>query len=855
MQRDPSLVVDNRSKLGTAPGVHGLLIGISDYRFLAEADDPPGTGLSALPKQDSAALTAFSLMQKMLLLDKEGRLACPLKTLRLLIAPSHAEIDREPSLSGFAGGADCGRIRAALQDWREDLAESEQGQGWFFFSGHAVRRALEEAVLLAADFMDPSGSAMAGSFRLSNVRAGMAPAGDRSEIARTQFYFIDVGGTPVQTLDRLDDTQTPKMFDTSLPTLDDRRAPMYFGTTPMGLPQPAGLTTFGSALLWGLDNGAGDGRVKHKGRNAWPITAFSLKTATEKAGGEGLRTELTGLIGDPVVCFRFEPPPELSSKAAPAGEKPRPRGRAKAASRKGGKARSDAGGGADIPASPPAPSREGVRTQLDDPALVDRLGRKGFARVLATRIREARAAPREDPDNRAFMVHLHGPWGSGKSSVLNFLKGELKSEDPWLIVGFNAWKHQRLRPPWWSLITSIYKAALADPCVGSNWWLRVVWWRWRLRADWLPLALVALVLGLLAFGFVGLIGQGETALKFVAAAVTAAAGVYSYARFLLMGSSKAAQTYAEIRSDPFGPVVDLLNDIVAAIHNPVAVFIDDLDRCDSDYVVELLEGIQTLQRSARITYVVAADRQWIRASIEKKYSDFTDAIGDKGRPLGYLFLDKMFQMSEAIPRFSGTIKAQYWASLLGPEDRSLDDPVAVNEAQARAASDVSDVTDLESLQKIIEDSTGESAARRQALREQAALQITSAAAVEATEHRLQGLAPLLEANPRAMKRLVNAVGMAQAFTLLEGRSVDLDVLARWAMIELRWPILAEYFAKSPAAIAAFIDMAARELSDEDRRLFPPIVTELCQRPEIVAIIGPHGKEGGIDQEALVAWLT
>jgi KAP family P-loop domain len=47
---------------------------------------------------------------------------------------------------------------------------------------------------------------------------------------------------------------------------------------------------------------------------------------------------------------------------------------------------------------------------------------------------------------------------------------------------------------------------------------------------------------------------------------------------------------------------------VKTVNRPVVVFVDDLDRCESKYVVEFLEGIQTLFREAPITYVVAADR-------------------------------------------------------------------------------------------------------------------------------------------------------------------------------------------------------------------------------------------------------
>ena len=55
------------------------------------------------------------------------------------------------------------------------------------------------------------------------------------------------------------------------------------------------------------------------------------------------------------------------------------------------------------------------------------------------------------------------------------------------------------------------------------------------------------------------------------------------------------------------------------------------------------------------------------------------------------------------------------------------------------------------------------------------------------EHRLLRWVSYIEPNPRGMKRLVNAIGMTQARSLLEGRMVDFDAIVLWTILELRWP--------------------------------------------------------------------
>jgi hypothetical protein len=492
----------------------------------------------------------------------------------------------------------------------------------------------------------------------------------------------------------------------------------------------------------------------------------------------------------------------------------------------------------------PQPAPESLRTLSDQPAAVDRLGRATFAEALGNRLRDAYAESKTAHEPGAFMAHIHGPWGYGKSSVLNFLRAELEApakrgpgeapgagDEPWLVVDFNAWKHQRIRPPWWSLISAVYDAARKAPEVRANrelWW---IWWGWRLRADWGPVALVVL---LVAIGAAGALSSADATVKLVSGMITAGAAIFAATRVLSFGSAKAAQAYAELKTDPYAPVAHLYCRLVKAIGRPVAIFVDDLDRCDGAYVVELIEGIQTLLRNEPVTYVIAAERKWICAAFAKKYADFAGEIGEPARPLGYLFLDKLFQISAALPALSGEIRNSYWANLL---DGGAEAPEPVLTPEA-AAQRVAGSGSVEALNRIIADAPE---AERPQLRAAAALEITRASNSEKLEHRLQPFTALLEPNPRAMKRLVNAVGMAQARAFLEGRNVALDTLTRWTLIELRWPLLADHLTGNIEAVALAHGAPADGVPE-------PIAKLLADAP-VRAVIAPAG-EAGLDAELL-----
>lgn len=322
---DPSLILDRRAALAGKPGLHAVLIGVSDYANLPSADDPPGEGLAALKKLRTSSLSAYQLFRKLEEMDADGRLVRPLATVRLLQSPDADELAKEPQLAAI-GGAPAGRadIAKALGLWRADVATSRDNQSFFYFCGHGIRRSLEESILLAADFLDatPGVPKLFNSFRLSNIRNGMVPGASFPDIGREQFYFVDACREKPDALDTLDTTETPKIFDAELGGLDDRRAPVFFATMTGGLAAglPAQPTFFANALAWAMDHGSFGLRSVDGQGMVWPVTAPSLKVGIEAS--EALlnsRVELTGLVADPVLCFRRDPP-KLPLKVALAPE-------------------------------------------------------------------------------------------------------------------------------------------------------------------------------------------------------------------------------------------------------------------------------------------------------------------------------------------------------------------------------------------------------------------------------------------------------------------------------------------------------------------------------------------------------
>jgi len=574
-----------------------------------------------------------------------------------------------------------------------------------------------------------------------------------------------------------------------------------------------------------------------------------------------------------------------------------------------------------------------VPTHPDEPAKVDQLQREPFAKALAKRLRRIRFENMKSSISGAFLLHIHGPWGSGKTSLLNFIGTCLSDPDylfswdeipgndsdkliefllqnfgvawvrrakiekidngktinvttennsfslrlndgknkviltfnnikinefivkiekgkinifnsQWIVVDFNAWQNQRIGPPWWSMMDAVYRAGIQQMVSRKrifNLWTRE--YKWRLTTGRLHYYLAfALFVWALAI-FVRIIFPesndnaqfmpniklyAETISTVIALLVTVLGIIIGITQSLLPGSARAARTFMESTNDPLQHLSHHFEDLVKWIEQPVVIFIDDLDRCQLEYTIDLLEGIQTLFRKTPVMYVVAADRRWLCTSYEKVYDVFTGKVQEPGRPLGYLFLEKTFQLSVSLPRLSPDVQKRYWQHLIRIEKsgNSEEENKARKEAKQR----------LKQLQKeediLAEISiTKKNPIYEQAFREEAVIRLATPEVEEHKEHTLKIFAPLLEPNPRAMKRLINAYSVQRDIVLLSGGDIELKKLALWTILSMRWPLLAEYLQDHPEMIKY---IGGKETLPIEK--IPKDLQELFQDPNVVEVI-------------------
>jgi hypothetical protein len=587
------------------------------------------------------------------------------------------------------------------------------------------------------------------------------------------------------------------------------------------------------------------------GKRGLGLTASEDEAAARRAGAKVLRAILPGgrpsvpknvervdlrKAGDTeeaakqiahVIAATARPGPDRVTTSAATKRPPRPR---------------PTGGAREPRPSPARAAADTVPTHTDNPATVDALRREGFARVLASRIRAMRAQEvaaakgTEFPNGRAFLVHLDGPWGSGKTWLLNFLGDALRNPrpdegDPWVVVTFNAWQHQRIVPPWWWLMSTVAQQggrALAEISKPRALWFRVreALWRASPALPWLaiPLALGALIAGLWIFGVLGSLGATGEWLGAAGTAVTLLTALLAIVRAVVSRTAQGARAYMEQTRDPMHAAKEHFADLVAWLHYPVAIFVDDLDRCKGGTVVELLEGMQTLFRDVPVTYVVAAEGDWLSESYERDYEAFARTLsGQGGRPFGYVFLEKTFQMSFAVPLIAPDALDDFWEGLI--RRRGDDVAGALDHEREEARKVFHNLEDEAAIRAELMGNPGATPEERQARAEEAAIELASPKHQQATEHALRPFAGLAGGNPRALKRLVNAYGVARDVEILNHRNLagsqeDQHRTALWTLLNLHWPRLGDYLAKHPDDVSYVgSGSAPAEASDGLEELF------------------------------------
>jgi hypothetical protein len=393
---------------------------------------------------------------------------------------------------------------------------------------------------------------------------------------------------------------------------------------------------------------------------------------------------------------------------------------------------------------------------------------------------------------------------------------KMATKDPWAAIEFDAWRHQRVAPPWWWLISALDKQ------------LRRRFWdsdrrRWlRNRSHdlltrlgkflkdllWVLPGVAVVALGVLlseggmldGLEWVAKVGGG------IAALLALGTSLANAVRRHLLAESPRGATALLRNSDPMADLRRRYRFLVRSAGTPVIFLIDNLDRCRAEYVVEILEGIQTLFRDddddrdggRLVVFVVAADRGWLCDSYLHVYEEFSDTSVEPGRPFGLSFVDKIFDLELRMP----TVPAGTRLTAADGKAARRPNPFKGCESELEVRRKLR----LEEGAKHLYDL--KVPAPRHDLRTLAVERIGKIELREGdrqcadTSRELWALLEATDPGPSATRQLHAAYCVQRTSQFLAGHevAVDDDIIRRlglWTILSLKWPLLAADLAETP----------------------------------------------------------
>lgn len=372
-----------------------------------------------------------------------------------------------------------------------------------------------------------------------------------------------------------------------------------------------------------------------------------------------------------------------------------------------------------------------LRVLADNPAVVDLLGLEAVARAVADVV----CADNSEP----VTVGLHGPWGSGKSSLLGQVRSQLRWRGTTVIVELNPWEFDDQEDVKGTIIATVLDELMKN----SNEALKGKLGKLIKRISWTRAA-TAVARGVLTMSW---------SMEKLAEALTP------------RPEAGPPTTLAGFRNE----FADALSDVEA---DRVVVLIDDLDRCLPAAVLSTLEAVKLFLAVPKMAFVIAADQDMVREAIAV-------GLGETRRSVVFArdYLDKIVQVPIGVPQPSRHDAECYVALLLASREFDEGDDIEPMVAHADRRRQSGDTPYL----------AGLSQAGMTQLHLHNAQRIVS------------GLATDDLVNPRRLKRFINALAVRQHTAAESGVVLDASVIAKLYMLEHRFPNLIRSLAERSQA--------------------------------------------------------
>lgn len=261
----------------------------------------------------------------------------------------------------------------------------------------------------------------------------------------------------------------------------------------------------------------------------------------------------------------------------------------------------------------------------------------------------------------AFVLGLHGPWGVGKTTLLNAIEVRLKADAGAVLIPFNAWKYQEREALWRALIIQVLEALRAagigdekeiDRLERALYASFTVKETGTLKMDWGAAATEAMLLAM-RIGSANLVPG--SAIDRIGDWLNGLFGREvgkgkddDVAKSMERVGKVLARAVTEKQVNQVTSIEQFLDDFRGLVRlageRRLCVLVDDLDRCLPEAALEVFEAIKLFLDAPECIYIVALDREVIRRGLAIRYRDASASTVDPDE-----YIEKTITLSFDLP--------------------------------------------------------------------------------------------------------------------------------------------------------------------------------------------------------------
>lgn len=357
-------------------------------------------------------------------------------------------------------------------------------------------------------------------------------------------------------------------------------------------------------------------------------------------------------------------------------------------------------------------------------------------------------------------IGVYGDWGSGKSSLVEMILKQYESNDDYLCIKFNGWLFEDYDDAKNALLGSILDKIKEKRTLSAK--AKTTIKKLFKNLDYLDLASKGLKYGADFFltGGIGTITE-MTLQSIVGKAKSLGQTVKEDdIKKVLEGAFKKEEVRKNLR--------EFHNDFEKLLKETdikkLVVFIDELDRCNHDTILETFEAIRLFLFTKGTAFIIGADERQVMYAVRKKFPEVSGNQMDIGKE----YLEKMIQYPIKIPQL-GIYEVEFYITCLFFQDIFKDDYRDIVEFIKNERG--KNFLNFEITYDLIKNKFNH-------LDEN---QIKEA--ISLSKQLSSVLSRSLNGNPRHCKRFLNSLSMRIKMAKLKGIDLDKKALAKLMLVE------------------------------------------------------------------------